>query len=145
MKDEAVFLAKGLVYWSFLLPVAVANGAFREGALRPLLGEGRAQAVSTFILSSFIFASGSRFCRRFFASEPVGRLLCLGGGWAALTVVFEFWFGHFVARKSWRELASNYNLPAGRLWPLVLLTLLLTPPTSRLGGAGPSTVPKIAS
>jgi len=47
--------------------------------------------------------------------------------WTTLTVAFEFIFGHYVDRKSWSELAANYAIWNGRLWPLVLLSLILAP------------------
>jgi len=39
----------------------------------------------------------------------------------------QFGFGHFVAHKPWRELLADYNIAAGRIWALVLLTTLLAP------------------
>ena len=44
-----------------------------------------------------------------------------------LTVLFELLFGHYVDHKSWAELAANYALWNGRLWPIVLAVLAFTP------------------
>jgi len=44
--------------------------------------------------------------------------------WTAMTVCFEFGFFHFVAGVPWEKLLADYNLFAGRLWVLVLLTTL---------------------
>jgi hypothetical protein len=41
--------------------------------------------------------------------------------------MFEFTFGHYVDRRSWAELLANYNLVKGRLWPVVLATLVAAP------------------
>ena len=54
----------------------------------------------------------------------------IGGTWVALTVAFEFLFGHFVDGESWSELLENYDLAAGQLWILVLVWI----------GAGPSVI-----
>jgi hypothetical protein len=45
----------------------------------------------------------------------------------AMTVCFEFGFFHFVAGVPWEKLLADYNLFAGRLWVLVLLTTLCGP------------------
>jgi hypothetical protein len=42
-------------------------------------------------------------------------------------VGFEFRFGHYVMGRSWSRLLADYNLFAGRVWVLVLLTVLCMP------------------
>ena len=51
----------------------------------------------------------------------------IGAIWVALTIAFEFLFGHFVAKATWRKLAEDYNLLKGRVWVLILLWLLALP------------------
>ena len=41
-------------------------------------------------------------------------------------MAFEFLFGR-VAGASWESLLANYDLSEGRLWPLVLVSVLLAP------------------
>ena len=65
--------------------------------------------------------------RRLIAGTSTRRLIGIGVGWTATTGLFDFGFGRFVDRKSWSELASDYNLVKGRLWSINLLTILLTP------------------
>jgi hypothetical protein len=55
------------------------------------------------------------------------RLVLLGLGWTGLTVAFEFLFGHYVVGHPWSRLLADYNVMAGRIWTLVLLTSLLAP------------------
>ena len=57
----------------------------------------------------------------------VRTLWTLGVAWTVLTVAFEFLFGHFVMGHPWSRLLHDYNLLAGRVWLLVLLTTLLAP------------------
>jgi hypothetical protein len=45
--------------------------------------------------------------------------------------VFEFGFGHYVDRKSWRESIDNYDVSEGRVWPLVLAWTTIGPPAVR--------------
>jgi hypothetical protein len=47
--------------------------------------------------------------------------------WFVLTVAFELVFGHYVDHKSWTELADNYAIWRGNLWPLVLASLVRAP------------------
>lgn len=61
--------------------------------------------------------------------------LRIGRAWLTLTVAFEFTFGRLVAKKSWRELASEYNLAEGRAWPAVLAWLATGPRRSAQASA----------
>ncbi len=60
-------------------------------------------------------------------NQPDSQLLRVGAAGLLGTVLFEFSFGHYVDGKSWGELAADYNLAKGRLWPLVLLTIFSAP------------------
>jgi len=55
------------------------------------------------------------------------RILSALGIWLVLTVAFEFLFGHYVAGQPRKKLLADYNLLAGRLGVLILVTLLFTP------------------
>ena len=57
----------------------------------------------------------------------MARLVRVSAILVALTVVFEFVFGHWVDEKSWAELAGNYAIWNGKLWPLVLASLAIAP------------------
>ena len=65
------------------------------------------------------------------ASES--QAAAIGAVWLALTLLFEFGYGHFAAGKSWAELLADYNVLRGRVWPLVLL---MTAPAPLLAGRG---------
>lgn len=66
------------------------------------------------------------YIRRSPVLPPAGRW-AIGLFWLVLTVCFEFLFGHYVAGHPWERLLADYNLLAGRLWVLILATLLFTP------------------
>jgi hypothetical protein len=42
-------------------------------------------------------------------------------------VAFEFLFGHYLGGATWESLLADYDLRQGRLWPLVLVTVLVAP------------------
>jgi hypothetical protein len=54
------------------------------------------------------------------------QALLIGLLWVILTVTFEFSFGR-LTDKTWEMLFQDYNLIAGRLWVLFLLSLSTLP------------------
>ena len=54
-------------------------------------------------------------------------LLGIGVLWTAMTVAFEFGFFHLVMGVAVEDLLADYNVLRGRLWVLVLATVLLGP------------------
>jgi hypothetical protein len=117
---------RALRVWLVLVAAMVANGALRAFALEPLLGAAAAQAASVAIAIVLILLITRPFIRgaRPLTSE---RSAAIAAVWVALTVAFEFGFGHWVMGASWRELLANYDLLQGRLWPLVLVALAVSP------------------
>jgi hypothetical protein len=112
--------------WCGFVAAAIANGAARERVLRPAVGRA-AEPLSVATLSAAILAGTHCFVRRAAPQASARELLAVGVGWTGATVAFEFLFGHYVAGAAWEELLANYDLPRGRLWPLVLLVTLLAP------------------
>jgi hypothetical protein len=47
--------------------------------------------------------------------------------WLAMTITFEFGFGHFVAGDPWSRLLHDYNILEGRVWGLFLLWVTVSP------------------
>lgn len=120
-------ILRAAAVWLLLLVIAVAAATLRVGVLEPRVGELRAHQLGTLLVVA-LFAVAIRLTVPWV--EPGldrGRLIALGAGWAAATVIFEFSFGRWVAGHSWSRLLADYDLLAGRLWVLVLLTLLVGP------------------
>ncbi len=61
--------------------------------------------------------------------QPVSATQAIAVGllWLAMTVAFEFLFGHYVAGHSWDRLLHDYNLFAGRVWLVVLVWVTVAP------------------
>jgi hypothetical protein len=115
-------------FWIVLLLAAIANGAVREATYAQWMSELRAHQLSTFIGIALTGVIAWLFAGHF----PIGstiEALQIGGIWIVLTLAFEFIFGLCVAGKSLQTLLQDYNLFAGRVWPVFLLWILLLPYT----------------
>lgn len=119
-------LIKLLGLWVILAVAMIANGIFRETVLQPQFGSPAADVLSAVLGIIIILAVTRPFLKPLAGSTP-SELLIVSVLLVILTVIFEFTFGHWVDGKSWSELAGNYAIWRGRLWPIVLLVLAATP------------------
>ncbi len=128
---RSLSLPRLLACWLLLAVVMSANGIFRELVLVPVVGRTRSGVLSAALGIAIILvvtrvayrAPASYSPRRWKQVGPVG----VSVSWFGMTVAFEELFGHYVDGKSWTELAANYALWRGQLWPLVLFTVVLAP------------------
>jgi hypothetical protein len=119
-------LGKAVLAWLVLLVAMMGNGFVRVLILQPPLGDDVARQVASLAGIAIVFAVATLFVRRIGGTTPV-ELVGVGLVWLALTVGFEFLFGHYGSGLSWRELQADYDLERGRLWVLVLLATLISP------------------
>jgi hypothetical protein len=115
-----------LLAWIPMLVLAIANGALRQLTFAKWMPELRAHQLSTAfgaaIIGLFIW-----FVIRIQPPASSRQAVLIGLVWVSLTVVFEFAMGRFLTHRPWRQLVQDYNLAAGRVWPLFLLWLALAP------------------
>lgn len=120
-----ILLRQSLLAWLILAVVMFANGTFRVLVLQPRLGEGLARQVATLTGIAIVVTLTLLFVRRL-PRPTSGDLLRVGLLWLALTLLFEFGMG-WVSGASWETMVADYDLSRGRLWPLVLLAVLVAP------------------
>lgn len=120
-------IVRAVLVWLLLLVLALGGAAFREGVLAPRIGEAAAHVVGTVVVVALFLGVIVLTVGWVVPSMDAGRLLRLGLGWTVLTVAFEFGFGRYVMGHPWSRLLQDYNVFAGRIWVLVLLTLLVGP------------------
>jgi hypothetical protein len=120
-----MLLLYGLVAWLVFMITAVINGTFRVSQLQLAMSEYRAHLVSTLLLCLALLIEISVFLE-LVGDYSQGWLIALGVMWMLMTLVFEFGFGRLMG-QSWATLLENYDVPHGRIWPLVLIVVLLTP------------------
>jgi hypothetical protein len=129
---------RAVITWFGLLVLAFANAALREGWLMPRLGEKPSHAISSVTLAVAILLAGW-YATRWVGPESRQQAWAVGAIWLCLTLAFEFLAGHFLFGRSWPVLMADYNLLAGRLWVLVLVTTLTTPLLAFIWHTAPST------
>jgi hypothetical protein len=116
--------------WVGAAALGVVNGTVRDLLYRDKVGELAAHQVSTATLIAALAAYARALERRW----PLARrheAWTVGARWLALTVAFEFTFGHYVAGDSWTELARNYDVRKGRIWGIVPLSMAVLPALTR--------------
>ena len=119
-------MTRAMVVWCGLLILAVLNGAVRVGWLIPRVGEHVGHLLSTISLSGLILLT-TWATADWLGLTTVRRALATGLLWVALTIGFEFLAGHYVFGAPWPQLTADYDLTAGRIWVLVLITTTMAP------------------
>ncbi len=115
-----------ILAWFPMVPIAIANGLFREKIMVNRFGELLAHQLSTatmiLLLGGYIWA-----LFRMWPPTSADQTLWIGLLWLVLTVAFEFLFGHYVAGHPWEKLLHDYNILQGRVWILVLVWIAVAP------------------
>lgn len=112
--------------WVLMAVLAVLNGGFREVVLVPRIGEYPAHVLSTALLVGAILVVSYLYFTNTLLNYSWLELLLVGVVWALLTVGFEFLVGYVEGTPVSVTLAQ-YDVLAGQVWVLVLLTLLFAP------------------
>ncbi len=119
---------QALGVWVLFVVLAIGNAALRDTVYGPILKNdllahqiSTVTAIALFLTAMYLFFSRTR------AAYTGPDLVVIGILWLLLTIAFEFGFGHYVMGNPWSRLLHDYNLLAGRLWVLVLVTILVGP------------------
>ena len=117
---------KSLGIWVILAVSAIVVATFRIGVLLPPFGEQTAHQLGTvmFLVVQFIIIF---FFIKKLKIKDIKTLLRIGLFWIVLTILFEFYFGHYVIGHPWEKLFADYNLFNGRLWVIVLINNIAAP------------------
>lgn len=121
---------KYLAGWLPMVAIAIMNGGVRETFLLEPLGELRAHQVST-VTGITLFGVYIAWLMRRWRPSTLRETATIGITWLVLTVLFEFGMGRFLQNKDWPVLLADYNIFAGRLWPLVLVWVAIAPTVLR--------------
>ena len=119
-------LVRAGAVWFAIMLIAILNGAARDMLLVPRLGDLVARALSCLTLAALIVLV-TWVSLRWTHPESRGDAWTIGVMWLAMTLTFEFIAGHYLFHTEWSALLADYNLLAGRLWILVLVTTTIAP------------------
>lgn len=111
--------------WVILALAMPLNGALREFGFKRMMSTAAADTLSVATGIALILAV-TRLMFRIPAETPTRQLALYSVILVALTVAYEFGIG-LAGGRSWPEMLENYAIWKGRLWPLVLAALALTP------------------
>lgn len=115
------------ILWWFLFPfVGILNGILRETTYKQFVGDLAAHQISTatgIIFFGIIFY----FVFKRWKIESAKHAVLIGLIWLALTILFEFGFGHYIMGNPWQKLLHDYNLAEGRVWGLFLVWITIAP------------------
>jgi hypothetical protein len=112
--------------WIPMVVIAILNGAIREGWYGKHVSELQAHQVST-VTGVLLFGVYIWVLIHLWRPASAGQAIAIGLVWLGMTIAFEFLFGHYVAKRPWRELLHDYNLFAGRVWLVVLVWVTIAP------------------
>jgi hypothetical protein len=119
-------ILKYAALWLPLPILGIINGIARGALYGRFVSELAAHQISTatlIVLSGiYIWFIGGRW-----RIESSGQAIAVGVIWLALTVAFEFLFGHYIMGHPWSRLLHDYNVLEGRVWLLVLIWITLAP------------------
>jgi hypothetical protein len=118
--------ARVLITWALLAIAMSLNGILREAVLKRVMNDGVADVVSA-CLGAIIILAVTRPMFRPLRAWPDAALMLTTVVLVLLTVAFELAVGRFVDQKAWAELFGNYAIWRGRLWPILLALVGLTP------------------
>ena len=112
--------------WFFLMILGILNGAFREAVFAKHFKEITAHQLSC--LTGLVFFGIAVYTmNQLWPITSLNQAWLIGSIWLAMTILFEFGFGHFIMKHPWKRLFHDYRIDKGRLWVLVLLCVLILP------------------
>lgn len=106
---------KYFIAWFPMFVIALANATIREVGYKRYFGELAAHQIST-LTACILVGVYVWLLSNYLAIQSAGQALGIGLMWLAMTVVFEFGFGHFIVGNPWSRLLHDYNVLQGRVW-----------------------------
>ena len=118
-------IKKSILIWSLIIPLAILNGALREGLIEPILGEKYANPISCLILCILIFIVSFIFIPKLGNGMKVVYIK-IGILWVLLTIIFETILGLFMGNTI-KEIIMAYNILTGNFWLIVVIFIGFIP------------------
>lgn len=114
------------IAWFPIVLLAFANAAIREAVYRRYVGELAAHQIATLtmcvLVGIYVWVLG-----RYLKPQSAGQAIGVGLMWLVMTVIFETALGRQILGDPWSQVLRDYNVLEGRVWPLALLWVTLSP------------------
>lgn len=120
-----LFLKTSMI-WVMIALLAILNGIFRESILVSYLGQSMALSVSGITLCLIVFIV-TYLSFPLFGKHHALTYFFIGLQWVFMTLLFEFFFGHYMMGKSWSDILQVFNIMKGNLFIIVLIISLFSP------------------
>jgi hypothetical protein len=117
---------RAVTIWAVLLIFAMVIGGGKVAFIIPKLGEHIGQIIGTLIFCPVIFAV-TWYSIRWINPNGIRDAIIVGILWLILIEAFEFLAGRYLFGKSLGQLFYEYKIWEGRIWVLILATLLASP------------------
>jgi hypothetical protein len=115
-----------ILFWPALAVIAIINGSLRQFTYGQHMPELAAHQLST-VTGTLLIGAAVWALNRAWPIGSAKAAWMIGVCWLLMTIAFEFGFGHYIAGHSWSRLLADYNLLAGRVWPLFLAWITVAP------------------
>jgi hypothetical protein len=112
--------------WLLLAAAANLNGILRNSLITPWIGEHGGHIVSTVLLCGIIILL-TMWLIKWIGPRDRKDAVAIGALWVSMTATFEFLAGHYLFGHPWSRIVADYNIAAGRVWPLVLVATFAAP------------------
>ncbi|MBW2742528.1 MAG: hypothetical protein JRE64_27780 [Deltaproteobacteria bacterium] len=126
-------IVRYVIAWLPMVVIGIINGVIREqwygnylSELGNYLSELHSHQVST-VTGAVLFGLYIWAISRIWRLESGVQSLSVGFIWLAMTVCFEFFFGHYIAGHPWSRLFHDYNILGGHIWGLLLVWITVAP------------------
>lgn len=117
---------RAVITWLLFLPVPIINGLLREKWYKPIVGQIAGHQIGTVVVSVFFVIYAYISLSGKVTELTANQLWLVGCLWLTLTLVFEFGLG-FATGRSLKLILVDYNIFAGRIWPIVPFVTLTAP------------------
>lgn len=124
---DSKFVIVTIGVWLLFMVLAIINAVIRNEVYKPVVGDLAAHQISSIIFMAVILLVAYAILRISNLELSDFKAFFMGAIWLISTIAFEFIAGHYVFGNTWEKLLADYNLFEGRIWSLVLLTILLAP------------------
>ncbi len=124
---DSKFVIVTIGAWFLFMVLAIINAGIRNEVYKPVVGDLAAHQISSIVFMAVILVVTYVILRFSNLELSDFEAFFMGAIWLFSTIGFEFIAGHYVFGNPWEKLLADYNLFEGRIWGLVLLTILLAP------------------